>query len=48
LPFQKVSISYRAHEKTARDIAALFPGLRPEQLPDGTGWAVGHRRHLHP
>jgi kynurenine formamidase len=39
-PFQKVSIAYRAHEETASDIAAMFPGMRPEQLPNGMGWAV--------
>ncbi|WP_343716334.1 cyclase family protein [Inquilinus sp.] len=39
-PFQKVSITYRAHEETARDLAVVFPGLKPEQLPDGMGWAV--------
>jgi kynurenine formamidase len=39
-PFQKVSIGYRAHEETASDIAAMFPGMRPERLPNGMGWAV--------
>lgn len=39
-PFQKVRIAYRHHRETAREIAAAFPGLRPEQLPDGEGWAV--------
>jgi kynurenine formamidase len=41
-PLQKVSITYRTHEETASLIATLFPGLRPEQLPDGQGWAVEH------
>ena len=39
-PFQKVRIDYRLHAETAVEIAAAFPGLRPEQLPDGMGWAV--------
>lgn len=39
-PFQKVRIDYRHHGETAKEIAAAFPGLRPEQLPDGQGWAV--------
>jgi kynurenine formamidase len=39
-PFQKVRIDYRLHADTAVEIAAAFPGLRPEQLPDGMGWAV--------
>ena len=39
-PFQKVRIAYRAHAATASEIAAAFPGLRPDQLPDGEGWAV--------
>ena len=39
-PFQKVRIDYRTHATTADEIAALFPGLRPEQLPERMGWAV--------
>jgi kynurenine formamidase len=39
-PFQKLSITYRAHAETAAEMAALFPGLSPTQLPDGMGWAV--------
>ncbi|WP_395677842.1 cyclase family protein [Inquilinus sp.] len=39
-PMQKVSITYRAHAETAKDIASIFPGLTPEQLPEGMGWAV--------
>ena len=38
--FQKVHIDYRTHAETAAAIAAVFPGLRPDQLPDGQGWAV--------
>lgn len=39
-PFQKVSIKYRGHAETAPEIAAQFPGLRVEDLPDSSGWAV--------
>lgn len=39
-PFRKVRIDYRHHAETAMEIAAAFPGLRPDQLPDGQGWAV--------
>lgn len=38
-PFQKVSITYRGHDETAREIGFVFPGLRPDQLPEGKGWA---------
>jgi kynurenine formamidase len=43
-PFQRVQIGYRTHAETAREIASLFPGLTPEQLPDGMGWAVEELR----
>lgn len=39
-PQQKVSITYHGHGETAAAIAAYFPGLKPEDLPDGQGWAV--------
>lgn len=39
-PFQRLTIDYSAHADTAADIAALFPGLAPEDLPGGMGWAV--------
>lgn len=39
-PFQTVSIEYTDHDEGALQIAAAFPGLRAEQLPDGQGWAV--------
>ncbi len=39
-PFMKPRIEYRTHENTAVEIAAAFPGLRPDQLPDGMGWAM--------
>ena len=41
-PFQRVAIEYTDHERGAVQLAAAFPGLAPEQLPDGKGWAVEH------
>ncbi len=39
-PFQKVSIKYQSHAETAPVLAGQFPGLRIEDLPDSSGWAV--------
>ncbi|MGF7159413.1 kynurenine formamidase [Rhodoligotrophos appendicifer] len=39
-PFQRVRIDYEAHDTSAPKIASLFPGLKPEDLPDAQGWAV--------
>ncbi|GGF30479.1 cyclase family protein [Subtercola lobariae] len=39
-PVQKLNIEYSAHEETAAQIASMFPGLNPEDLPGGLGWAV--------
>jgi len=33
-------IAYTDHKQSAPQVAALFPGLRPDELPDGEGWAV--------
>jgi hypothetical protein len=33
-------IAYRHHRDGAQDIAGMFPGLSPDELPDGEGWAV--------
>ena len=40
LPIQRVSITYTDHKQSAPLVASLFPGLKPEDLPDGEGWAV--------
>jgi kynurenine formamidase len=34
------TIEYRDHKQTAADVCKFFPGLRPDQLPDGEGWAI--------
>jgi kynurenine formamidase len=39
-PMQPVSITYTDHKQSAPLVASLFPGLKPEDLPDGEGWAV--------
>jgi kynurenine formamidase len=33
-------IEYMDHKDTAEQMAGFFPGLTPEQLPGGDGWAV--------
>jgi kynurenine formamidase len=38
--FMIPGIRYEGHGETAEQICALFPGLKPEQLPDRQGWAV--------
>ncbi len=38
--FQRPRIQYSAHRETAAMVASLFPGLSPDELPDGQGWAV--------
>jgi len=39
-PPLKPRIDYVDHQTGAHQLAANFPGLRPEDLPDGEGWAV--------
>lgn len=39
-PGAEPRISYFGHRETVGQMAASFPGLRPEDLPDGEGWAV--------
>lgn len=33
-------IEYFSHEQTFEQIAPFFPGLKPDDLPDGEAWAV--------
>jgi kynurenine formamidase len=39
-PFQRVAIEYHTHANTAELVASLFPGLKPEELPERQGWAM--------
>jgi kynurenine formamidase len=39
-PGRGPTIAYRSHKETVAEIARYFPGLKPEDLPDGEGWAV--------
>lgn len=34
------AISYFDHKQTAKRVCSYFPGLTPEDLPDGEGWAI--------
>lgn len=33
-------IDYKDHKQSAAQMASFFPGLKPEQLPGGEGWAI--------
>ena len=33
-------IDYMTHEQTAAQVCSYFPGLQPEDLPGGEGWAI--------
>jgi kynurenine formamidase len=39
-PAMKPEITYFNHRDTPAQVTAFFPGLKPEDLPDGEGWAV--------
>jgi len=38
-PFRP-KIKYIDHKQTAEQVCGFFPGLKPEDLPDGEGWAI--------
>jgi len=39
-PGRGPKIEYTNHKESAAGVCAFFPGLKPEDLPDGEGWAV--------
>jgi kynurenine formamidase len=39
-PSLKPQITYKNHQQGAVEILPFFPGLRPQDLPDGEGWAM--------
>lgn len=39
-PQMKPEITYHGHADTIAQIIPFFPGLKPEDLPDGKGWAI--------
>jgi kynurenine formamidase len=41
-PSMLPSITYSDHKAGAQEFTQFFPGLRPEQLPDGQGPAIEH------
>ena len=38
--FMRPEIKYEAHRETVGQLCDFFPGLTPEQLPDGEAWAI--------
>jgi len=41
-PFMRPKIKYVGHVDSFDAMAAFFPGLRREELPDGEAWAIEH------
>jgi kynurenine formamidase len=39
-PGHRPAIEYFDHQKSLPDMLGFFPGLRPEDLPDGEAWAL--------
>jgi kynurenine formamidase len=39
-PLQPVEIDYTEHDAGAAELAAAFPGLTVDELPEGKGWAL--------
>src|SRR5260370_30815449 len=39
-PMMRPKINYIDHKQSLGQILPFFPGLKPEDLPDGQGWAI--------
>jgi kynurenine formamidase len=39
-PGMEPKIAYVGHKESAAAVCSYFPGLKPEDLPDGEGWAI--------
>lgn len=44
-PIYRPKIEYIDHKMSVPELTSFFPGLRPEDLPDGEGWSI-ERVHL--
>lgn len=43
-PMMLPEIDYIGHKDSIAQVTSLFPGLKPDDLPDGEGWAVENVR----
>ncbi len=39
-PMMEPRVTYVDHRRTAPQVCSFFPGLSPQDLPDGEGWAI--------